>query len=125
MRAADTRPSAWPRLALWGGVGAAAFMMNPLLSLKVAGAAAVGGAVNYAMARLWTSPTFVNWATGYTKALASGKPEATKAQIGRLAKITAKNPELREMIQTLVRSSANDNAATPLAAEGSVDDQQQ
>ena len=24
MRAADTRPSAWPRLALWGGLGAAA-----------------------------------------------------------------------------------------------------
>lgn len=30
MRAADTRPSAWPRLALWGGVGAVALALSSL-----------------------------------------------------------------------------------------------
>ena len=30
MRAADTRRSAWPRLALWGGVGAVALALSSL-----------------------------------------------------------------------------------------------
>jgi hypothetical protein len=73
--------------------------------------ALVGGALtNTVMAKVWTSPKFVQWATGYSRAVASGNENAVKSQIGRLSKLAITNPELREPIQRLLKSIANDNA---------------
>lgn len=91
-------------------IGAAA--LNPMLGLKLL----TIGAGNYAMAKVWTNPAFVRWATGFVKA---ATPAATKAQAGRLARLAATNPELREPLISLQRSimsAMNDNVATPLAA---------
>lgn len=88
---------------------AASALVNPLLGVKMGGVLAA----NYAMGKLWTSPAFVRLATGYTRAMASGNQNAVKSQVGRLSKLATTNPELREGIQQVLRSIANDNAPTP------------
>lgn len=96
-----------------GGVGAS--VVNPLLGLKLA----AGAALNYGMAKLWTNPGFVRWATGYTKSIASGNANAIKGQAGRLRTLAAQNPALRGEIETLERSlisAANDNLTHGVAA---------
>lgn len=101
-----------------GTMGVAA--LNPLLGAKLLG----GMAANFGMAKVWTNPRFVQWATGYTKAVASGNERAVKQQIGRLSKLGTTNPELRGVIETIVRNSANDNVGPRLAADSVGDDQQ-
>lgn len=73
----------------------------------------LGGTVNYGMAKLWTTPKFVSLITGYGRAVASGNQNAVKSQIGRLGKLAATNPELRQpliALQQKLLSGANDNA---------------
>lgn len=86
---------------------AGAAITNPILGAKLA--ATLGG--NYAMGKLWTHAPFVRWATGFTKAYASGNPNAVKSQVGRLQKLAVANPELRGGVEQLLRSFANDNAS--------------
>ena len=97
--------------AFAGGAGAA-LMLGHLGTLAAIGGEAVA---NYGMAKVWTNPRFVQWATGYSRAIASGNENAVKSQIGRLAKLAATNPELREPLQKLL-NHANDNAIPALAA---------
>jgi hypothetical protein len=68
---------------------------------------------NYGMAKVWTNPGFVRLATGFARAQS---PSAAKVQIGRMAKFAAKNPELREPIQAILRNIANDNFVGKMAA---------
>ncbi len=92
--------------SIMGGAGVATAMGQPMVLLGVVG----GGIANNAMARVWTSPKFVNLMTGFTKAAASGNQNAVKSQIGRLQKLAVTNPELRGGIESLLKSIANDNA---------------
>jgi hypothetical protein len=80
---------------------------------------------NYGMAKLWTSPAFVKWATGYSRAAASGSEHAVKSQVGRLSKMATTNPELRSPIENLLKSIANDNAVPAVAASEPSPEQQQ
>jgi flagellar motor component MotA len=84
--------------------GLAAFS-HPAAILAVLG----GGMANNLMARAWTSPKFVNLITGFVKAANSGSDGAVKSQIGRLNKLAATNPELREAVESVIRNIANDN----------------
>jgi hypothetical protein len=79
----------------------------------------------FGIAKLWTSPKFVQWATGYTKAAAAGNQNAVRSQVGRLQKLAVTNPELRMGIEHLLKSFANDNVATSAAADGSLSNNQQ
>jgi hypothetical protein len=99
---------------------AASTLFNPVVGAKLAGVMTS----NFAMAKLWTNPGFVRWATGFSRAT---NPAAAKSQIGRLAKIAATNPELREplaAIQQRLLSAVNDNFTAPIAASGSDNAQQ-
>jgi hypothetical protein len=104
-----------------GVMGGAA--MNPLLGAKMLGVMAG----NYGMAKLWTNPQFVRLVTGYSKALASGNESAVRSQVGRLSKLAATNPELREPLEALLKRVANDNVVPQVAAstgpEGNQDQQ--
>lgn len=94
---------------MFGGgtlLAAGAAVFNPLLGLKLAGTMGA----NYGMGKIWTNQAFVNWASGYTRALASGNANAVNSQLGRLSKIASTNPELREPIKQVFQHLANDNA---------------
>lgn len=99
-----------------GTVGSMAMSLaNPLVGAKLL--TVMGG--NYAMAKAWTNPAFVRLMTGYTKAVASGNQAAVRSQIGRLAKLAATNPDLREpLIALQQRLLTNDNAPFGVAASG-------
>ena len=99
---------------------AATAITNPLLGVQMGATIAA----NHALGKLWTNQPFVNWATGYTKALASGNQNAVKSQMGRLTKLATTNPELRDLIQTLVRNTANDNVGSQAAADSMGENQQ-
>jgi hypothetical protein len=102
-----------------GVVGASGIMAatHPLaLAVPIAGAAA-----NYGMAKLWTSPQFVRLLAGYSKALASGNESAVRSQVGRLSKLAATNPELREPLEALLKRVANDNVVPEVAASTNAD----
>jgi hypothetical protein len=103
-----------------GGAGMAAASGN----LKMLLAIGAEAAANYGMAKVWTNPGFVKWATGFAKANSQG---AARAQIGRLAKLATTNPELREGLMAIQRKlleSANDNF-TPRAVASAPDQGQQ
>jgi hypothetical protein len=94
-----------------GGAGVATALGHPTAILALIG----GGITNNLMAKLWTSPMFVNLMTGFSKAVAAGNKGAIKSQIGRLNKLASTNPELRQGIETFLKNLANDNA--PLAGQ--------
>jgi hypothetical protein len=90
-------------------------LFSPKAALGL-GAEMIGTAT---IAKLWTNPEFVRLATGFSKAAATGNSAAAKSQIGRIAKLAATNPELREPIMALQQkllSAVNDNFTAPIAA---------
>jgi hypothetical protein len=108
-----------------GTVGTmAASLGNPLLGAKLLGVMAG----NYGMAKAWTNPAFVRLMTGYSKAVASGNEDAVRSQIGRIGKLAATNPDLREPLEALLKRVANDNVVPQVAAstnpDGGNNDQQ-
>jgi hypothetical protein len=103
--------------------GGAAAVSHPIALLPIIG----GTVANNLMARLWTSPKFVNWATGYARAVVNGNAGAAANRMGLLSKMAATNPELREPIMALLRT-ANDNlprVGTAVASPDQRPDQQQ
>lgn len=94
-----------------GGVAA---ISHPSALLALIG----GGIVNNVMARAWTNPKFVNLITGYSRAAISGSSAAAKSQVGRLQKLAATNPELREPIERVLKTVANENFTSSVAASG-------
>jgi hypothetical protein len=96
-----------------GTTGALGFV-NPAAWLGTLGLVAGAGA-NFGMAKLWTSPAFLKWATGFSRALASGSDNAAKSQIGRIGALAAANPELRQPLASLAQH-LNDNAMRSAAA---------
>jgi hypothetical protein len=103
-----------------GGVAA---VSHPMALLPLIG----GGIANNLMARLWTSPKFVNWASGYSRAVANGNGAAASARIGMLPKLAATNPELSEPLAALQRSlvGVNDNLVPKVAASSNPDQETQ
>jgi hypothetical protein len=99
-----------------GAGGGVLAVMHPLLALGTAAIGAAGAGINYGLAKVWTKPEFVQWATGYTKAVASGNQNAIKSQVGRLSKLANTNPELAGPLQSLLKNIANDNATGSVAA---------
>jgi len=99
-----------------GAVGViGAMFWNPVLAAK--GAAAAAGA--YGTAKVWTSPRFVNWATGYSKMLAgagaAGKPvdsQKVATHMRLLANVARAEPGIADDVlgirQAILRA-ANDN----------------
>jgi hypothetical protein len=101
-----------------GTVGTmAASLGSPLLGAKLLGVMAG----NYGMAKAWTNPAFVRLMTGYSKAVASGNQNAVRSQIGRIGKLAATNPDLREPLEALLKRVANDNAVPQVAASSNPD----
>jgi hypothetical protein len=101
--------------------GGLAAVSHPMAVLGIIG----GGAANYGMAKLWTSPAFVRLMTGLGRASASGSQHAVQSQVGRLAKFAAANPEFSEPVQAILRQVSNDNFVGPLAASPNSDQKQQ
>lgn len=97
---------------------------RPIMALGMAAMEMGAAAGNFGMAKLWTSPKFVQWMTGYTKAASTGNANAVRSQVGRLQKLATTNPELREGIESILRNIANDNVA-PGAVAGSAGNNQQ
>lgn len=91
------------------GTTAALGFLNPSVWLATLGLVAGAGANNL-MARLWTSPIGVRLVTGLVRAQSSGNANAVSSQVGRLQKLATTNPELREPIERLLKSVANENA---------------
>ena len=103
-------------------------MGHPLMAAGTAAAGVSTAAGGYAMARLWTNPQFVRLVTGYSKALASGDENAVRSQIGRIGKLAATNPDLREpliALQQRLLNHANDNTVGRVAASPNSDDKTQ
>jgi hypothetical protein len=92
----------------------------------------LGAASNNVMARLWTRPGFVRWATGYTKMLAGAEragnavdPTKVKTQVRLLEKVATADPAITQdalKLRSLILG-ANDNAK--LAASPNPDSEQQ
>ena len=85
---------------------------HPVAGLAVMGSAGIKAGAEFGMSKLWIKPGFVNWATGYSRAVAAGKPGAVKARIGLLSKMAVSNPEIREpliALQQKLLSGVNDN----------------
>jgi hypothetical protein len=72
----------------------AASLGHPVGAAITALTAAGGAAVNYSAAKLWTNPDFVQWATGYTKLMANGKPSAQAAWVNRLNTVARAEPAI-------------------------------
>jgi hypothetical protein len=96
-------------------------MWHPVAALTTAVAGAGTALGGFGMARLWTNPQFVRLITGYSKAVAAGNDNAVRSQIGRLGKLAATNPNLREPLEALLKRVANDNAARVGSAAASPD----
>jgi hypothetical protein len=113
--------------AMFGGgamLTAGAAIFNPLLGAKLAGVMAS----NFGMAKAWTNPAFVRWATRYSRAVATQNPNAVKSQIGRLSKIATADPTLRETLVALQKhlaNAANDNGTLGAVASDSNTQNQQ
>jgi hypothetical protein len=107
---------------MFGG-GAVLTAAGTILDPAVGGKLAALMAANWGTAKLWTNQKFVNLATGYVRAAASGSPHAVKSQIGRLQKLAATNPELREPLERLMAGVANDNFAPGVAASNPEEEQ--
>jgi hypothetical protein len=105
-----------PGFALTGHFGAAGASIAT---------SAVLGVAQMAGAKLLASPKFAQWLSGLANAAASGNENAIRSQAGRLAKLATTNPEIRDGVQRLIRSLANDNVATSAAADGSLSNNQQ
>ena len=61
---------------------------HPLMAAGLLFGTAVKAGGEYGMAKLWTNPKFVQWATGYSRAAAAGRPGNTSA----LRKLAITNP---------------------------------
>lgn len=90
----------------WRGAGAVGTVVASILHPLGIGVPAAGAAAgNYGLAKLWTNPAFVRWATGYSKIAAAGaNPAAMTSQIGRLRRIAVADPTLREPAAAVERS---------------------
>jgi hypothetical protein len=84
-----------------------------------------GGAANFGMAKLWTSPQFVKLITGLGRASLSANPNAVASQVGRLSKFAATNPEFSEPVQRILRQIANDNTVARSVASPNADNKKQ
>lgn len=103
-------------------IGAAAIgstLLNPIMLVQAAGA----GVANYSLAKLWTNPKFVRWATGYARmvrgaAKAGGQPNTSK-QLDLLKKVAASEPAIAQDALGLQQYLAQQFAASPqkLAAD--------
>lgn len=111
-----------PALAASGVVsGVASTLLSPILGLKLAG----GAVANYQLAKLWTNPKFVKWATGYTKmvngAARSGMQPNTQqfaVHSRLLERIAAAEPAIANDIGALQQRLQQAFGGTqPLAAE--------
>lgn len=99
--------------------GVAAALLNPILGVKLA----AGAIANYSLAKLWTNPKFVRWATGYARmvrgaAKAGGQPNTSK-QLELLKKVAASEPAIAQDALGLQQYLAQQFAQSPqkLAAE--------
>lgn len=84
---------------------------------------ATQAATSYSLAKLWTNPRFVKWATGYARmaratAQAGGQPNVGK-QLGLLKKVAAAEPAIAQDALGLQQYLAQQFASSPsrLAAE--------
>ena len=103
-------------------VGAAVIgstLLNPILLAQAASA----GVANYSLAKLWTNPRFVKWATGYarmarTAAQKGGEPNVGK-QLDLLKKVAVAEPAIAQDALGLQRYLAQQFNQSPgkLAAE--------
>lgn len=116
-------------------ISAASFMPMAFFSLPAAGALGMQALGANSLARIWTDPKFVRWATGYAKmvrgaAKAGAAPSAAgiKTHARLLEKMAASEPAIAQEalgIRQMLLAGANDNAAPSLAAsDGSVRDEQ-
>lgn len=83
-----------PNMVGAGTISAA--LLNPIMGVKLA----AGAAANYSLAKLWTNPRFVKWATGYTRmakaaAASGGQPNVSK-QLTLLQKVAAAEPAIAQ-----------------------------
>jgi hypothetical protein len=92
------------------GAVAIGLFTHPLLTIGALIGAGAGAAGNYGLAKLWTSPRFVKWATGYTKMLAgaarSGKaldPSKVETQMGLLDRLGRAEPGIAPNIAEVKR----------------------
>lgn len=105
---------------------AAFFTGYPFIAAGILAATGVKAGGELLMAKAWTNPKFVRWATGFSRAAASGNANAVRSRVERLQGLAATNPELREPIESLLSNIANDNITQPLAAsQPNKDDQGQ
>lgn len=108
-----------------GASALTAVLLNPIMIPK---AAAAAGA-NYGLAKLWTNPRFVQWATGYAKMVAAAakagtQPQGVGKQIGLLKKVAAAEPAIAQDALGLQQYLVQQFAASPgkLAAGENADD---
>jgi hypothetical protein len=103
--------------SLTGGAVAVGLFTHPLLTIGALIGAGAGAGANYGLAKMWTSPRFVRWATGYSKMLAgaarSGKdldPSKVATQMGLLDRIGRAEPGLApNLAEVKRRLSENPN----------------
>lgn len=110
-----------PGITAAGAVtGLGAVLFNPLLGIKLAGVAGI----NYGMARLWTNPGFVRWATGYTRMLrgaAHGAPSAgaVSRQRGYLMRLARSQPGIAADVAGLEQILFGDESTASPGTTGS------
>jgi hypothetical protein len=93
-----------------GAVGALAAQVGSALAHPVTAALSLigfgaTGAANYGMAKLWTKPEFVRWATGYTRMVAAAErsganpsAKALKSQKDYLTRLARSNPAIADYL---------------------------
>lgn len=106
-----------PNMVGAGTISAA--LLNPILGAKIA----AGAAANYSLAKLWTNPRFVKWASGYARmakaaAASGGQPNVSK-QMELLKKVAVAEPAIAQDALGLQRYLAQKFSESPgrLAAE--------
>lgn len=92
---------------------------------RIGGLPAVAGqaATTYSLAKLWTNPRFVKWATGYTRMARAatqqgGQPNIEK-QMGLLRKVAAAEPAIAldiQGLQQILPRAVNDNIGRAAAS---------
>lgn len=102
----NTTPGRLGAGAVGGLAGAAATgMVHPITALLAAGGMAGTAAANLGIAKLWTNPGFVRWATGYTRStlgrLGTASAAAIASQRARLGELARSSPDLADAIGNL------------------------
>lgn len=107
----------------------ASLLPAAIFSPAVAAGLAGQTAGSYGLAKLWTNPRFVQWATGYAKMVAAAakagtQPQGVGKQIGLLKKVAAAEPAIAQDALGLQQYLVQQFAASPgkLAAGENADD---